>query len=98
MTAARSFLRAENGSRLGIVVELLALIRCLAEFYRLRYLAGASFDLTAAEPFILGALVAAVFCLASVLLHFAGRWRGSLAVAILCVAALLVLKFSIIGA
>jgi hypothetical protein len=97
MTPRKRASGAENAARLGIVVQFLALIRCLAEYFRLKYMAGGAFRPEVAEPFILGAVVAAVFCLLAVLLYFFGRWRGSLVVTILSIASLFVLKFALIG-
>jgi hypothetical protein len=84
-------------ARAGIVVQFLALIRCLGEYYRLKYLAGGAFEPLGAEPFIFGALVAAIFCLTSVLLYFAGRLRWVLAATGSMVVTLMVVKFTLIG-
>jgi hypothetical protein len=87
---------ADRLARAGILVQLLATIRCLGEYYRLRYLGGASFDPASAEPFIRGALVAACFCFVAVLLCFGRWWRSSVAVSVLCVAALIAVKLTLI--
>jgi hypothetical protein len=87
----------ERAAQLGIVVELIALIRCLGEYYRLKYVRGPAFDPLQAEPFILGALVAALFCLTSVLAYFRGALRLCFSLAIAMVSALLVLKIVLIG-
>ena len=87
----------ERFAQVGIIVQLLAVIRCLGEFFRLKYVGQGAFRAESVEPFILGAGVAATFCVLSLLLYFSGRWRGSIVTTIVCVATLLVLKFTLIG-
>jgi hypothetical protein len=78
---------------IGICVQFAALIRCLAEFFRLKHSLGAAFTLAGVEPFILGALVASVFTLAAVVAYFAEKFRLSTVIATVNVAVLLVLRF-----
>ena len=83
---------APRWAKLGITIQFLALVRCLGEVYRLRWLRGDALGLADVQPFIAGALVAAVLCWAAVTLFFFARYRATLAVAALTVAALVVLK------
>lgn len=80
-------------ARIAIVVQFAALIRCLAEYFRLKHLLGPAFSVTRVEPFVLGALLTSVFELAAVLAYFAERLRLVLAIAAMNVAVLLVVKF-----
>jgi hypothetical protein len=84
--------RGERWARLGITIQFLALVRCLAEVYRLRWLRGDGLTLAEVQPFITGALVAAVLCWVAVTLFFFARYRASIAAAVLTVAALIALK------
>ena len=53
-------LSASRVSSLAIVALWLALIRTLAEYYRLRYIAGAAVTLDQITPYITGALMSAL--------------------------------------
>ena len=83
---------AQRWAQAGITIQFLALVRCLGEVYRLRGLRGGALALEDVQPFIAGALVAAVLCWAAVTLYFFGRHRAAAAVAALTVAALVALK------
>ena len=78
----------ERGAKVGIAIQFLALVRCLGEVFRLKYVLGPRVTLADVEPFVEGALIAAVLCAVSVGLYFFGRHRGALAVSALTVAAL----------
>ena len=83
---------APRWAKIGITIQFLALVRCLGEVYRLRWLRGQALALADVQPFIAGALVAAVLCWAAVTLFFFARYRASVALAVLTVAALVALK------
>ena len=84
--------RSWTWAHVGMGVQFLALIRCLAEYFRLKHVQGASFDAVAAELFIEGALIASVLCAASVFAYVLRKPRWVVGLALLTVAALLVLK------
>lgn len=89
--------RVERWARIGIAVQFLALVRCLGEVYRLRWLRGSTLTLDQVMPFIAGALVAAVLCAVAVGLSWLGRPRASVALAALTVAALVALKLLLLS-
>ena len=84
--------QAQRWAKIGITIQFLALVRCLGEVYRLRRLHGGALVLDDVQPFIAGALVAAVLCWAAVTLYFFGRHRAAVAVSALTVLALVALK------
>ena len=49
--------------RIGIGIQFAALIRCLGEFFRLKYFVVEKFSFIHIEPFIIGALVTAILAL-----------------------------------
>ncbi|HET7150598.1 MAG TPA: hypothetical protein VFI60_04250 [Candidatus Acidoferrum sp.] len=83
-------------AQLGIVVQFAALIRCLGEYFRLKYLGAASFSIARVEPFILGALVSAVSALVGVLFYFGESYRAAVAIAVLNVGILFILRFALL--
>ncbi|HEX2202341.1 MAG TPA: hypothetical protein VHG91_03545 [Longimicrobium sp.] len=87
----------ERLAQVGISIQLLACIRTLSEYFRLKQVQGAAFSPAAAEPYVVGGIIAAVFCWAAVLLYFARRPRGSVAVAALTVVVLFAYKLYAIG-
>jgi hypothetical protein len=84
--------RAERWAKIGITVQFLALVRILAEYFRLRHVRGAPLTAAAVDDWMAGALIAAVPCWIAVSLFFLRRYRASVATAVLTVAALLVYK------
>jgi hypothetical protein len=80
----------------GIAVQFLALLRNLAEVYRLRHLRGPDLPLQAVEPFVRGALVTALGCVVAVACFGSGRYRVTVLVAGVTVALLLALKISLL--
>lgn len=83
-------------AQLGIVVQFAALIRCLGEYFRLKYFGAASFSIARVEPFILGALVSAVSALVGVLFYFGESYRAAVAIAVLNVGILFILRFALL--
>ena len=84
--------RPERWAKIGITIQFLALVRILAEHFRLRHVQGGPLPASAVDEWMAGALVAAVPCWIAVTLFFFRRYRASVATAVLTVAALLVYK------
>lgn len=82
----------QRWAQIGIITQLLAVIRILAEYLRL-VATGACADATLHE-YVVGALLAAVMCFGATILYFLGRFRIVAGVAVLTVFALLVYKFA----
>ncbi len=82
-------------ARIGICVQFAALIRCLAEFYRLKHILGPLFTIARIEPFILGSSVTALFAIAAVLSYLGGKYVAAAAIAAGNVVILLVLKVAL---
>ena len=89
--------RARRIAQLAICVQFLALVRSLAEVFRLRYVQGPALDVATVVPYVGGALLAAVLTWAAVLCYFAGRDRAAVGVAGLTIVALLVIKVLVIN-
>ena len=77
-------------------MQFLALVRSLAEVFRLRHVQGPALDVATAVPYVGGALLAAVLTWIAVLCYFAGRDRAAVGVAGLTIVALLVVKIVVI--
>ena len=52
---------------MGIVVQFAALIRCLGEYFRLKYFVVDKFSIVRIEPFIVGATVTAILAFVAIL-------------------------------
>jgi hypothetical protein len=76
------------------MVQFLALIRILAEYFRLQYVLQDRFSMAIAQPYVGAALATAVLCAIAVGLYFLGRYRLVTVVAGLTVAALLTYKLA----
>ena len=83
-------------AQIGIVVQFAALTRCLGEYFRLKHFAPESLSIARIEPFILGALVSAVFALVGILFYFAENYKAATAIAVLNVGILLILRFTLL--
>jgi hypothetical protein len=90
-------LTRERWAQIAITTQFLIVIRTLGEFFRLKYLLGASFSTAAASPYIMGALLAACSCWAGVTLFFFRRYRLSVWMAGVTIIVLLVYKVVVIG-
>jgi hypothetical protein len=88
--------RVHRLAQLGICVQFLALVRSLAEVFRLRHVQGPALDLATVVPYVGGALLAAVLTWVAVLCYFVRRDRAAIAVAVLTILALLVVKLVLI--
>ncbi len=84
-------------ARIGITIQFLALVRTLAEYFRLKHVRLGHFTLSTGEPYVVGALIAAVLCWVAVSLYFLRRYRSSAAVAGATVLVLLVYRFFVMG-
>lgn len=82
---------------MGITIQFLALVRTLAEVYRLRWVAGGRLAFERAEPFVAGGLIAAVFCWLAVTLYFFRRYRACIAVSIAMVGVMIAYKLYALG-
>ena len=80
-------------AKAGITIQFMALIRTLAEYFRLRHVMGPSFTLAAAEPYVAGALLAAASTWLGVTFYLFGKHGWSAAIAAGTVVLLLAYKF-----
>jgi hypothetical protein len=83
-------------AQIAIVIQSAALIRCLGEYFRLKYFATEWFSLVHVEPFVIGAVVTAILALAAVLFYFAEKYHLTTVVASLNVIILFVLRFTLL--
>jgi hypothetical protein len=88
--------RLQLWARIGIGVQFAALIRCLGEYFRLKYFVVGKFSIIYFEPFIIGALVTAVFALVGVLFYFNQKFSFTVIAAALNVVILFVLRFALL--
>ena len=88
---------ARRVSALAITGLFLALVRTLAEYYRLRYVRGAALSLADVAPFITGALMAGLGAWAAVVAYFVGRYRLATGIVVATIVAMLVYKAAVIG-
>jgi hypothetical protein len=92
-----SRISTERASQIAIGVQLLVLIRTLAEYFRLKHFGPHPMTLAIAEPYITGALIAAVCTAVCVGLYFFRKFAPAIAVAILMIAILLAYKLAVLG-
>ena len=97
MVSEASPKRAHRLAQVGICVQFLALVRTLAEVFRLRHVQGPALDVATLIPYVGGGLLAAVLTWIAVVCYFAGRDRAAVAVAGLTIVALLAVKIALIG-
>jgi hypothetical protein len=83
-------------AQIGIVVQFAALIRCLGEYFRLKFYVAERFAIANVEPFLIGALVTAVLALVGVLFYFGESYRSTAIVAVLNIVILFVLRFTLL--
>lgn len=81
-------------SKISVVVLFLALIRCIAEPFRLEYSLGHSLPFELAKPYLLGGIVAAVSLLVMSFFQWAGWHKAVLIVFAAGIAGLVWIKFS----
>ena len=75
----------------------MALVRTLAEYYRLRYVRGTALALAEVAPYITGGLMAAIGAWAAVVAYFFGRYRVAIGIVVAVIIAMLVYKVAIGG-
>ncbi len=83
-------------AQVGIVIQFAALIRCLGEYFRLKYFVTVSFSFTHIEPFIIGATVTAILAFVAILFYFAEKYRLTAITAAINVVVLFVLRFTLL--
>jgi hypothetical protein len=89
--------RGHRLAQVGICVQFLALVRTLAEFFRLEHVQGATLEVATVAPYVGASLLAALMTWTGVLCYFAGRDRAALGVAAVTILALLVVKIGALG-
>jgi hypothetical protein len=87
---------ARRSSELAIMVLFLALIRTLAEYYRLKHVHGTQLVLAEVAPYITGALIAALGAWAAVAAYFFGRYRLSAGVVAVAIGLMLTYKIAVV--
>ena len=92
----KAFLLKYEGpiAKVAMLAIFLALIRCIAECLRLGYASGNTNPLAfkTIEPFLIGAIMAAVSCLLMVVLSFYSKHKIITVISILTIAGLLIVK------
>ncbi len=81
---------------IGIVVQYAALIRCLGEYFRLKYFVVDKFSMVHVEPFIIGALVTAILAFVAILFYFAEKYPLAALTSAITVVILFVLRFTLL--
>jgi hypothetical protein len=84
----------KTAALIGIGAQFAALIRCLAEFYRLKYTLGPALTIARVEPFVLGSLLTAIFLLGAVFAYFWSKYILATCFAVLNVLTLFLLRFT----
>jgi len=84
-------------AQVGICVQFLALVRTLAEFFRLEHIEGAGLRVVTVAPFVGAGLLAALLTWAGVLCYFGGRDRAAFGVAGVTILALAIVKFAVMA-
>lgn len=87
----------EQWARIGIGVQFLALVRTLAEVFRLEHVSGGRVPMETVLVYVEGGLIAAVLCGAAVALYFFRRYIAAVAMGIATVILLLIVKFTQLG-
>jgi hypothetical protein len=72
------------------------LIRCLGEFFRLKYFVVDKFSIVRIEPFIVGATVTAILALVAILFYFTEKYRLTAITSAINVVILFVLRFTLL--
>ena len=84
----------KTAALIGIGAQYAALVRCLGEFYRLKYTLGPALTIARVEPFVLGSLITAIFLLGAVLAYFWSRYDLAACLAVVNVLTLFLLRFT----
>ncbi len=88
--------RIRKLAQIGIVVQFAALIRCLGEYFRLKYFVVDKFSMVHVEPFIIGALVTAILAFVAILFYFAEKYPLTALTSAITVVILFVLRFTLL--
>jgi len=91
---ATTKISAQRTAQIGIGIQFLALIRTLSEYFRLKHFGREQMTLVVAEPYITGALIAAVCTAISVALFFFRKYRLATVVAAATILVLLLYKLA----
>jgi hypothetical protein len=83
-------------AQVGIIIQFAALIRCLGEYFRLKYFVAEKFSFTHVEPFVIGAVTTAFLALVGILFYFAEKYPLAAVVATLNVIILFILRFTLL--
>jgi hypothetical protein len=76
-TLPEKFRSYQAWAKLGISAMLAALLRCLAEYFRLKSVEGRALHLQSVEPFLTGGLITAIGISVAVGCFFAGKYKGA---------------------
>jgi hypothetical protein len=79
-------------SRIAFVAVFLALIRLISECFRLNYLTKEPLTFRILEPYLVGALVCAISCLAMAIFSFYAKSKVVIGMAVLTIIILVFLK------
>jgi hypothetical protein len=83
-------------AQVGIVIQFAALIRCLGEYFRLKYSVVERLSMTQIEPFVIGAGMTTILALVGVLFYFDEKYPFTAVVAQLNVVIPFVLGFTLL--
>ena len=87
---ARRWLTAHHIAQLGVLVQMLAGLRTVGEYFRLQWVGAAAPDVI--EPLLFAAMLAIGGAFVSVVLYFFGHERAVIGLAVLVIAGLIVYK------
>lgn len=79
-------------AKVGMICIFLALIRCIAECFRLHYVLDAEPGFESLKPYLIGALISAVSNLIMVILYFFSQYKTIILMSILSLFLLLLVK------
>jgi len=83
-------------AQLGICIQFLALVRTLAELFRLEHVQGPTLLLATVAPYVGAGLLAALLTWTGVLCYFTSRDRAAIGAAGVTILALLTVKIAVI--
>ena len=72
------------------------MIRCLGEYFRLKYFVVDKFSVFHIEPFLVGATVTAILAFVAILFYFTEKYRLTAITSAINVAILFVLRFTLL--
>jgi hypothetical protein len=81
-------------SRIAMISVLLALIRIISECFRLNYLSKELVSFETLKPYLIGALVCAISCLAMVIFSFYTKSKMIIGIAAFTIVILVILKIN----